>query len=266
MKKLIMVLRTILVLLASLLPIISIICFYRNSITENVVGFLWIFPAAFGYYELRKYNRLFVNRSFGVKSTKELLEIKTKIKIEIFADILQNISFAHTILFILISLMLLYDDARHNHMIIFGVFCVIILNAFTYLNMPKYEKLLMSSFNRGYKKISKDFFKSINELYKKIERDIFKKIIISLFIALAFMIPMGMVITVLATFICNEEYILAMFFINIAIITFMSMFAASIYYVSNLVVSKNEKRHDLSFEVLSTVVICLYFFGSKESK
>ncbi|MDR1460277.1 MAG: hypothetical protein LBI78_01345 [Campylobacteraceae bacterium] len=263
MKKLIMVLKILLILSALLLPILSIIYLYRNSITENTVGFLWMFPVALACHKLRKYNRLFLDRSFGVKSLQELSKIKAKVRIEIFADILQNISFVHTILFTIISLMFLYDGSKHNGIIIFGIFCAIVLNAFTYLLIPKYEELLISSFGNGYKKIGKELVKSIKKLCQKREKNTLKKIMTSLFIIFAFIISMGISITVITMFICDKEYILAMFFTSITIIMFISTFAAVIYYILNLAV---EKKHDLSFEIMTTVAICLYFFGNKDDE
>jgi hypothetical protein len=231
-----------------------------------MVGFLWIFPAAFAYCELREYNRLLSDKSFNIKSTKELSGLKAKIKIKVFTDMLQSISFVHTALFIIIGLMLLYDDMKNSHIIAISIFCVIISNAFTFLYMPKCEKLMMDGFDKGYKKVYKEFVKSINKLYKQAGKNIFKQMLISLFIILTLIIPIGMAIIMISIFIYGKMCVLAMLFTNIAIIMFMSIFAAVIHHVSNFATMADEKRRNLSFEVIATVAVYLYFFGDKESK
>jgi hypothetical protein len=221
-----------------------------------------VLPAVFIYFKLLKYNKLVLNLSVNLKSKTKLKEVKNKAGTKIYISILQNISFIYTILIIAIGLRSLYNYNDHNIVIIFGIFCAVILDAFSHFNLPKYEKLLLSKGER----VKRAPIKSISNLYKEAAKVALNKMVISLFILLGVIMPTGMVVTTIAMFIYYQEYILTLLFAGIAIIMFVSLFVAMIYYISNLSFAMNEKKDDYSLGVITVVVFCLYYFGDKNKE
>jgi hypothetical protein len=235
---------------------------YKDVITENMMGFLWILPSAFIFYELLEYNRMVTNQNIDTKFTKESEEITRKIKIKIFIDMLENISLIYMILIIIIGSISLYDDKEHNDLIILGIFCTVILNAFSLLNLPKYKRLLLSTDERAKRRLAK----CINNLYKKTIKVVLGKTIVSFFILCAFVVPIAAAIIITAMFIYYEEYILTMLFLGIFIIMLISLFAAMVYYISNLSETIIDKKSNRLHEAVTIVAICLYLFGNKNDE
>ncbi|MDR2341518.1 MAG: hypothetical protein LBD84_00560 [Campylobacteraceae bacterium] len=261
MKKIIAVSNVIFILLALICPVLSIVYIYEDTITENVVGFLWILPGAFIFYELLKYNRMVTSQSIDIKLPKESEEIKAKIKIKISIDMLENISLIYMILITIIGSISLYDDKDHNDLIILGIFCTVILNAFSHLNLPKYKRLLLNTDERTKRRLAK----CINNLYTKAIKIVLGKTIVSLFILFAFAMPIVAAAIIAVMFVYHEEYILTMLFSGIFIIMLISLFAAMIYYISNLSETITEKKSNHLPETITIIAICLYLFGSRNN-